>query len=325
MNPNALLRRFDAFQQRNRVLALPLAVQKKFGDDDAGSQAALIAYFGFFSIFPLLLVFTTVLGFVLEGDPSAREKILNSTLNQVPVIGEQLGKGQLTGSGLGLAIGAVLALLSGLGVTVACQKAFDRVYGVSYPQRAGFVGARLRGLAVLAIAGTLQVVSTVGAGLITGGLGGPLLFLGGIAVSFAVNLVLFSVVFRMLTSPSVPTDELKPGIVVASVAWAVLQAVGGVYIGHVIDSAGNTYGTFATVIGLLTWLFLGGRVVVYSAELNSVLARGLWPRAMFPDGDLLDQGTPGPPMVPGPPATTGPSGAPDQDDLDQTPDKPREL
>ena len=86
-----------------------------------------------------------------------------------------------------------------------------------------------------------------------------------------LNLVLFFATFRMLTDNSVPTRQLWPGIITAAILWEILQAVGGVYIGHVVKNASNTYGTFATVIGLLTWLYLGAQAVLYSAELNTVL------------------------------------------------------
>ena len=111
--------RFDRFQQRNRVLALPFAVIRKFGDDQAGNLAALLAYYGFFSLFPLLLVLVTVLGFVLAGRPELQQKILDSALAQFPVIGDQIGRdiGSIRGSGLALAIGVVGTLWGGLGVT----------------------------------------------------------------------------------------------------------------------------------------------------------------------------------------------------------------
>src|SRR5947209_16216715 len=101
----APVRRFDDAQQRSRWLALPLAVVKKFGDDGAGSLAALVAYYGFFALFPLLLLFTTVLGFVLQGNPSAQKSILDSALGQFPIVGSQLHTHSLTGSGVALVVG----------------------------------------------------------------------------------------------------------------------------------------------------------------------------------------------------------------------------
>lgn len=282
MDIGARIRSVDRFQQEHRALAIPIAVLKKFADDGAGNQAALIAYFGFFSLFPLLLLAVTILGFVLQSDPSAQTAILNSALKQFPIVGSQLHKGAqpLRGSGIGLAVGLVGALLSGLGVTMAAQNAFNTVYAVPHKARPNFLSARLRGLKLLVALGLLQIVSTVVSGAVSGGLGGPLLTIVGILVSLILNLVLFSAVFRLLTDDSVPFGELRPGILIVSVGWEILQAVGGAYIGHAEKGAGGTYGPFAFVIGLLVWLYLGARLVVYSAEINTVLARGLWPRSI---------------------------------------------
>ncbi|QEC48819.1 YihY/virulence factor BrkB family protein [Baekduia soli] len=288
MDPLAPIKAFDRLQRRHRGLAIPVAVIKKFGDDQGGNLAALIAYYGFFSLFPLLMVFVAGLGFVLDGDPGAQQAVLDSALKEIPIIGDQLRAGSLTGNGLALGVGLVGALLSGLGVTLAAQTAFNRVHGVPHRERPNFLTSRLRGLGLLASLGTLQLVSTVASGLVSGGFGGAALLVAGVVVSLVLNGVLFTVAFRLLTDSSVPTRQLRPGILSATVLWTILQAVGGAYIGHVVKGAGSTYGTFATVIGLLTWLFLGARVVVYSAEVNSVLANRLWPRGLFDPPEPAD-------------------------------------
>src|SRR5947209_7223244 len=179
----ARLKRFDCFQQRHSWLAFPLAVQKKFSEDDGSSLAGLVAYYGFFSLFPLLLVFVTVLGFVFAGDPSAKQAILNSALKEFPIVGDQLRAGTFKGSGVGLAIGIVGTIISGLAVTLAAQKAFDRVYAIPHRKRANFFKQRLRGLSILGIVGVLQVLATVASGLVVGGLGGVGTAIAGIAVS----------------------------------------------------------------------------------------------------------------------------------------------
>jgi YihY family inner membrane protein len=277
---NNLLDRFDAYQHRHPWLGVPFAVLKKFSDDGAGNKAALIAYYGFFSLFPLLLLFTTILGFVLAGDPSAQSAVESSVLKQIPIIGAQLKAGSLTGSGVGLAVGVVGALVSGLGVTMAMQNAFNTVYAVPHKDRPSFLGARWRSVKLLFTLGVLQLVSTAVAGLVAGGLGGALLTIAGIALSLLLDFVTFFAVFRLMIDAEVTTRELWPGIAIASVAWELLQALGGVYIGHVVKGDQQTYGTFAVVIGLLVWLYLGARVVVYAAEINVVLSRRLWPRSL---------------------------------------------
>ena len=85
------MRAVDDFQQRHRWLAFPVAVAKKYGEDQAGHRAALLAYYGFFSLFPLLLVAVTVLGFVLQGRSDLGERIVDSAVAQFPVIGDEIG------------------------------------------------------------------------------------------------------------------------------------------------------------------------------------------------------------------------------------------
>ena len=277
-----LLGRIDAFQRDHRWLALPVAVVKKFGDDGANREAALIAYWGFFAVFPLLLLFTAILGFVLAGDPGAMRSIQQSALHNFPVLGPTLAKGHLHGNGVALGVGIAGALLSGISVTLAAQDAFNKVYAVPRGERANPIKARLRGLALLGVIGALQLLAT-GATAVVGMIGGTGTAILGIGVGFLVNLALFAVVFRLLTDNSVPTRCLRPGIISAAVLWSVLLAVGGAYTQHVVSHAGNTYGTFAVVIGLLTWLYVGARVLVYSAEFNSVLTAHLYPRSLFGD------------------------------------------
>jgi len=274
-----LLRRLDAYQRDRAWLAVPIAVIKKAGDDGANREAALIAWWGFFSLFPLLLLFTSILGFVLAGDAQAQHDIRTSALSNFPVVGPTLSSGSLSGSGFALAVGIVGAVLSGIAVTLAAQQAFDKVYGVTKDERPGFLATRVRGLGLLAVLGILQLAAT-GVTAVLGGLGGVVANVMGILAGLALNGLLFFAMFRMLTPPAVPTRELRPGIVIAAVVWTALLRVGGVYTEHVVQRAGQTYGTFAAVIGLLTWLYVGARVLVYSAEINSVLAGRLWPRPL---------------------------------------------
>jgi len=165
------LRRLDSWQQRAPVLGIPVAVIKKFLDDGADRLGVQIAYWGFFSVFALLLVFASILGFVFQSNPDLQRQLLDSTLERMPVIGPQIRGdiGTLTGSGAALAVGLVGALWTGLGVTLAIATALDRVWDVPQPKRAGFVSSRLRGLLVLVSVGAINVLATVAVGLATAG------------------------------------------------------------------------------------------------------------------------------------------------------------
>jgi membrane protein len=283
MDFKAPLRRFDRFQQRKPALALPLGIVKKFGEDEGGNMVSLIAYRAFFSLFPLLLLMTTILGYVLSGNDELRREVVNSTLAQFPIIGNQLRGGSLEGSGVALLVGIVGSVLAGLGVVLETEATFDRCWGVPKAAKRGFVGSRLRGIGLLVVLGGLAVVSTVVSGLASGGAD----FLGaggkvaGLAIATALNLVVFGAVFRLLTTDTVQTRALIPGVIVATVGWEILQLVGGWYISHEVKNASAVYGTFALVIGLLAWIHLGAMFVVLGAETNVVRTRKLWPRPLL--------------------------------------------
>src|ERR1700742_4899186 len=243
MDFKAPLRRFDSFQQRVPALAFPLGVVKKYGEDEGGSMVSLIAYRAFFSLFPLLLM-TTILGYVLAGNEELREEVVTSTLSQFPIIGNQLKGGSLTGSGVALAIGIVGSVLAGLGVILETEQTFNRCWGVPKSAERGFVGSRLRGIGLLVVLGGLAVVSTVVSGLAAGGAD----FLGaggkvaGLGIATVLNLFVFGAVFRLLTSDTVETRSLIPGVVVATIGWEILQVIGGWYISPEGKKASAVYG-----------------------------------------------------------------------------------
>lgn len=280
------LQAFDRYQRRSPRLGFVVAVLGRYDEDQGSQMGALIAYYGFFSLFPLLLVFVTVLGFVLQGNPGAQESLVHSTLSQFPIIGTQLQSNvhSLKGSVVALVIGLLGALLAGLGITGATQSAFNNVWQIPRRSQLGFFAWRLRGLGLLAVVGLLSVVSTVAAGYVTAQTAGVAAVVIGVLGALAANLLLFFVVFRMLTAEEVDTRDLIPGVILAAVLWQLLAHIGGIYVENVVRHAKETSGLFAFVLGLLTWLYLGGQVLVLAAEVNVVRARRLWPRGLFSEG-----------------------------------------
>ena len=280
--------RFDRFQQGRKWLAIPLGVIKKASDDQGGNLAALVAYFGFFSLFPLLLVFTTILGYVLAGDASTRNSVEHSITKQFPAVGSSLPLHTISGSAVALILGIITALWAGLGVTNAAQNLMDTVWAVPRKERANFVKSRLRGLGLLVFLGVLFIISTIVTGAVSSTFGGVAARIGGYIVSLLVNGLLFFASFRLMTSDE-PTRDLLPGTAVGAVLWTLLQTVGTLYVHHIKTT---NYGIFAVVIPLIIWLHLGGQVFMYSAEVNVVVSRGLWPRSFFgPPTAAADQET----------------------------------
>jgi YihY family inner membrane protein len=276
-----MLRRIDEFQRRHKPLAFLFAVFKKFGEDDAGSKAALIAYYGFFSLFPLLLVFTTVLGFVLNGHPALQEKIVHSALGQFPIIGDQIAMGihSLNGSGVALAIGIVGTLWAGMGVTQAGENAMNAVWNVPARKKPNAIFSKVRGLVFLVVFGVGVLLTTVLAGFTSSHLG-LAVKIGAMAGAALINFAMFLVSFKVLTAEDLGWGDVIPGAAVATVLWQIIQAIGSWYVGRSLRGASQVYGFFAIVIGLLGWLYLGAQMTLLAAEINVVLKRKLWPRAL---------------------------------------------
>jgi YihY family inner membrane protein len=276
-----LLRRADKQHQQRAWIAFPYAVMKKFGDDQAGNLAALIAYYGFLSLFPLMMVLVTLLGLLLRNNPELQDTIRTSALANFPVLGGQISSNihSLRGSGLALGIGLGLALWAGLGVMKVLQTAMNAVWNVPYRHRPNFWVSLLRAIIMLLVLGVITIASAA-AGSVGGGSDSWLLGILGIAMSVVLNLVLFLLAFRILTSEDVTWGDVFPGALGAALAWTTLQAIGGYIVSHQLQGASNTYGTFAIVIGLLAWIYLGAQVTLVAAEVNVVRKRRLWPRAI---------------------------------------------
>jgi YihY family inner membrane protein len=287
MSFNDALHSFDQRQQHTRGVRFVAAVYKKFIDDQAAQLAALVAYYAFVSLFPLLLVFVTVLGFVLQGDPGEQKKILDGALGQFPILSDSLKLHALKGSAVALAIGVIGSLLAGLGIMGAAQNAFNRIWAVPFKSRPNFVFMRLRGLGMLVTLGTLTIVSTTAAGFVGASSHGAVAVVGGVAVAFVLNVALFMIAFKLLTALDLDWRVLLPGVAAAAVGWQLLQIIGGYYVEHLLKRTQPLYGYFAVVLGLLAWLYVGAQIVIFAAEVNVVRKRRLWPRSFFSE-PLLD-------------------------------------
>src|SRR5580658_751533 len=260
------LARLDRLQQRHGALGFPLAVLRKFGDDQASSRAVLVAYNALFALFPLLLLFSTLLGFFLHGDPHLRRQVVDSAVAKLPVLGRELKANSLGGSGLALGIGIVGLLYGTQGLGQAGLNAMNGLWNVPYVDRPNFWRKRLLGMAALAAFGSSLVAATVLADLGHLFIHGPLSSVATLVGALAINLAAFVVAFRLLTSERLALRDVIVGAALASVLWEILQVVGSVYVGHIVTKDSATYGFFAIVIGLMSWVYLGAQLTLISAE-----------------------------------------------------------
>ena len=280
--------RLDAFQRRHRWASFPIAVVYKFHDDQGTYLAALIAFYGFLSLFPLLLLLTSVLGFALQNNADLQARVLDSTLSRFPVIGDQLGDPQgLRGNGIALVVSALVALYGALGVAHAVQNSMNVTWAVPRCRRPNPFRVRLRSVLLIAIGGLATLITTVlsalaGSGTAFGAdlgwVSTVLIILTAIAVNAAVFVVGFGICVQ---SEERSFRDLAPGALTAATIWQILQLGGTAYVGHVVKGTEATYGAFALVLGLIAWLFLASIGIVMSAEIDVVHHKRLYPRSLL--------------------------------------------
>ena len=287
--------RLDRFQRRHRVVAVPLAVVYKFSDDQGNYLAATVTYYAFIAIFPLLLLSSSILGFVLQGDPGLQEAILNSALGQFPIIGDQLGRPEgLRGSTSGAVLGATAALYGALGLGQAIQNVAHVAWAVPRNSRPNPVLQRLKSLALLFTAGlavlAVVVVSAIGANSQVFGdhVDTGLRWLIRLATVLVVGLM-FTMLFRLAVVGEQSFRRAAPGAFAVAVMWQALQFIGTWYVEQVLIGTSSMNRTFGLVLGLIGLIFIASLMAVLGIEVNVVLARRLYPRALLtPFTDAVD-------------------------------------
>jgi uncharacterized BrkB/YihY/UPF0761 family membrane protein len=271
----------DDWQRGHRSVAIAYGVMKKFGDDDANHYVVGLGWYGFVAIYPLLLVVITVFAFI--GAASLGHQVV-ATLHQFPVVGSDFnparGSRNLHGSTFALVIGLVGLVYGAQGVTQTAQQAMVGVWNISPLDEPRFLQRLVRSLIGLATIGGAFIVNAALATFATGHSVGLTLRVLVLVGTVIMNVGFYAAAFRSLTPAVIPTGALIPGAVVASLGFTFLITLGSGLVQHQVRNSSATYGQFGIVIGLVAFLFLLAKISLYAAELNPVLARRLWPRAL---------------------------------------------
>lgn len=282
------VRAFDRFQRRHPVVGLPIGVVYKYFDDHGPYLAAILTYYSFVAIFPMLLISSSVLGFLLQGDAELRDRLLNSALSQFPIVGDQLGRPEgLTGSTSAIVVGALVALYGALGLGQAAQHAANVAWAVPRNSRTNALVQRLRSVVILAFAGigvlALAVTSSLLANPDTVGLDALGLGWASRIVGAVLTLLIFVGLYRLMGVQAIPVRATLPGAVAAWLGWQVLQVGASAYVSGIVTKAETSEmnQTFALVLGLVAFLFLVSGTIVLGHEINVVVRRRLYPRALL--------------------------------------------
>lgn len=276
----------DEYQRRRRTVGLVIAVVYKYIDDQGAYLAALITYYAVVALFPILLLFTTVVGVVLARDPELQGRIVDSTLSQLPVIGGQFGQPRRLSGGIGgVIVGIAGAIYGALGVGQATQNAMDTIWAVPRNSRRDPIWSRIRSLLLIVVVATLLMATTaltaVNRQAHAFGIDDSFTKVGVVLFGVLVNTAVWTVVFRAATAREVTLRYVLPGAFAAAVALQLVQWFSALYVARVVTSASVTNSIFAVVLGLMAFLYLVAVTLILCAEFNAVRVDGLHPRALL--------------------------------------------
>ena len=278
-----LIDKLDSFQQKHSAAAFPVAVIKKSGDDKSGYLAALITYYGFLSLFPLLLVATTLLKILSRNNEELRDRFIESVGQYFPIIGNELQGSihSLNKTGLALASGILLTLYGARGGADALRHAFNQIWDVSDKERLGFPQNLLNSLLLIFVGGGGLVLTSILSGYAIGITDITYLQIISVALSYLLLIGVFYLIFSIGISSTKPDrKDLLISASMAAIGVLILQSAGGYLLTHELKNLSNLYGTFALVLGLLFWIYLQVQVVLLAAEAASVRALKRWPRSL---------------------------------------------
>ncbi len=283
MNPvEKAMRQVDAAQQRHQPAALVVGVVKKFSDDNGTVLVANLAYAVFVSVFPLLLILVTVLVTIAARDAALRNQVISGATAQFPLIGKQLATNihvLRRSTVAGLIVGLLLLMWGVTRLAQAGLFTMEQVWNLPGPARPGYFPRLGRSVVFLAVLALGVLASTLLASLVTYGRHALAFRMLAQLLAAAASVGLYFLGFRVLTPKGVRSRQLLPGAIAGGIFWTALQAVGAYLVHHDLRS-NSVYGIFATVLGLLAWIYIATEGTVYAAEVNVVLARRLWPRAI---------------------------------------------
>lgn len=288
----------DRTQRRVPILGVPLAVVYKFFDDQGNYLAAVLTFYAFFAIFPLMLLASSILGFVLQGYPQLEQQALNSALAQFPIIGDEIGRPDgLQGSVGAIVFGGLGALYGAVGLGLALQNVQATAWAVPRNIRTHPVLTRINSLFLLAVAGTLILGISVLSALVTetkliGSMSSAGWFHWLVRLTTVLILgTVLTILLRMAATKAIKPDIVRaaPGGFTIAVLWQFLQWLGAWYVARVLDATSEMQTTFGVVLGLFGLLYIGSIAGVLGIEVNVVLAKRLWPRALLtPFTDQVD-------------------------------------
>lgn len=275
-----MISKLDAYQQKHSLPAFIVAVIKRYNDDEAGNQSALITYYGFLSLFPLLLVLTSVLEIISNGNDQFKDKIISSAGSYFPILGDRL-QSNIQGpnkTGIILFFALLFTFYGARGGADAFRNAINTLWHIPKDKRQSFPNTILGSFKII-IVGGVGLLSSALISTYATGLGRSFVFqiLASFISTIIITTTLYIVIDISLEEPSKLKFEIFLAALFSAMGILLLQRLGGYILTNQLRNLNDLYGTFAIVLGLIFWIYLQAKVMLFAVVASIVLKHHLWP------------------------------------------------
>ena len=277
-----LFQRFDRLQQSHRTLAFIVAVIKKYGDDQTGNRAALLTYYGFLALFPLLLVLTTVTQIIAASHQNIQNDIVSAATSYFPVLGDQLSSHihTLHKTGFALIVGILFTLYGARGVANAFRQGVTHIWGIPRSKQDSFPASTLKNLIIIIVGGVGFIAAAICTSFAANAGHGPLFRTVSLLINVFILFWLFTFLLKITLPKNVRLQETYLAAACASIGLVILQLIGGYLLTRQLKNLDALYSYFALALGLMFWIYLQAQVLFYALEIATVHNKKLWPRSI---------------------------------------------
>lgn len=278
----------DNYQRQHQAVGFIYSVIKKYGEDNGGYQSAVITYYGLLSLFPLLIVFTSLTQLALKSNSSLRHKLTSGAIHYFPVIGDQLQQAVHSPkkTGIGLIISLLIMFYGARGGASAFMYSVSSLWNTPKFKQPSFLKNLTRSFSIIAVGGVGLLAAAILSGYTADLASDVLVKIVSTLLSLALLWLTFIGLFKLAAAGHKYVHQVLIGALIAAFGLQILQTVGGVILAHELKGLNNIYGTFALVVGLMFWLYLQAQVILYAVEIDVVRSYKLYPRSL--QGGLTD-------------------------------------
>jgi len=278
---STLIQKIDNYQRQSRFAGFSYAVIKKYGEDEVGKKAALLTYYGFLSIFPLLLIITTLISVLTANDLQAQAAATNTISRYIPAIGDQLYNQihSINKNGLALIAALLFTVYGARGAVESFRESAKSIW--QEPVKKENLAKKLARSSLILLVGVVGLtVASVATGYVSGASNSILIKLVSVAVNVFALYWVFIVVLKISLDRKIRVKKIRLGALLAAISLVALQIIGGVIVTQQLKTLDTLYSVFALPLGLMFWIYLQAQVIYISVVATVVSQKKLWPRSI---------------------------------------------